>query len=69
MSLQKQHKKGKMSKGSDRKMTLTEFGDLLDQAYAFLKVKIPRDLGEFMFNDVDADKDKLITYVEYFKVI
>lgn len=50
-------------------MTAPEFYDLMDRAYAFLKVQLPRDVGQFIFNDVDVDKDQLITYVEYFKVI
>ena len=58
-----------MSHGSERKMTLPEFVSLINKAYSFLKVTFPEDLGQYIFNTVDGDKDGLITYVEYFKVI
>ena len=69
MSLQRDHRAGKMSKGSERKMTLEEFTRLINAAYKFLGVPCPNDVAEYIFKSVDKDNDGLITYVEYFKVI
>lgn len=69
MSLQRDHRAGKMSKGTERKMTLPEFTRLLNEAYKFLGVVCPNDVAEYIFKSVDKDADGLITYVEYFKVI
>ena len=69
MSLQKEHRAGKISHGSERKMTLQEFTHLINLAYDFLKVKIDPDVAGQIFNEVDKDKDGLITYGEYFQVI
>lgn len=41
MSLQVMHRNGKMSKGSERKMTQAEFETLCNNAWKFLKVTIP----------------------------
>jgi len=41
MSLQVMHRNGKMSKGSERKMTQAEFEILCNNAWKFLKVTIP----------------------------
>lgn len=59
----------KMSKGTERKMTLEEFTRLINLAYKFLDITCPNDVCEYIFNSVDKDGDGLITYVEYFKVI
>lgn len=69
MSLQKQHLANKMKRGSERKMDLNEFHILLNKAFNFLKVECPMNVAESMLADVDNDKDGIITYVEYFKVI
>jgi len=69
MSLQKKHRDGKMSKGSDRVMTLEEFKILLNDAYKFLGVVAPVDVSEYVFKNTDTDKDGLITYVQYFQII
>lgn len=69
MSLQRTHRAGKMIHGADRKMTLEEFSTLINEAYAFLHVAISKEVGEFIFNAVDDDKDQLITYVQYFQAI
>jgi Ca2+-binding EF-hand superfamily protein len=69
MSLQREHKAGRISNGADRKMTLPEFIHLINLAYDFLKVGIAPDVAEQIFNDVDKDKDGLITYGEYFQII
>jgi hypothetical protein len=41
MSLQVMHRAGKMSKGSERKMTQAEFEILCNNAWKFLKTSIP----------------------------
>lgn len=69
MALQRTHRTGVLKHGSEYKLTLDEFTQLINQAYKFLGVGIPGDVSEQMFNSVDGDKDGLITYVEYFKVI
>jgi len=69
MALQRDHKVGKMSRGSERKMTLEEFTRLINSAYKFLNVTFSNDICEYIFKSVDKDNDGLITYVEYFKVI
>lgn len=69
MSLQREHKSMKMSRGAERLMTLDEFSKLINNAYKFLNVVCPPDVSEFIFKSVDKDGDGLITYVEYFKVI
>lgn len=69
MSLQRTHRAGKMTHGAERKMTLEEFLSLISEAYAFLHVAISHEVGEFIFNSVDDDKDQLITYVQYFQAI
>lgn len=69
MSLQVMHRAGKMSKGSERKMTSSEFEMLCNNAWKFLKVSIPSGVAKQIFNDADKDRDGLITYVEYFQFI
>lgn len=69
MSLQREHKAGRISHGVDRKMTLPEFIHLINLAYGFLKVGIAPDVAEQIFTDVDKDHDGLITYGEYFQII
>lgn len=69
MSLQRDHRAGKMTLGKDRKMTLEEFQRLINSAYKFLGIECPKDVAEYIFKSVDKDNDGLITYVEYFKVI
>jgi hypothetical protein len=69
MSLQKMHKFNKMKFGSERKMTCPEFNTLMDNAYAFLGVKLSPDVAQQIFQETDTDKDNLITYVEYFQII
>ena len=69
MSLQREHRAGKMSRGKDRVMSLEEFNRLINHAYKFLGVACPPEVAEFVFKSVDKDADGFITYVEYFKVI
>lgn len=69
MSLQRMHLKGKMTNGADRKMTHEEFNTLMNQAYKFLSVEVPKNVTEAIFQETDTDKDNLITYVQYFQVI
>ena len=40
------HRAGKMSKGSDRKMTVKEFETLCNHAWKFLKVSIPSQTAQ-----------------------
>jgi hypothetical protein len=63
MSLQRRHRAGNMVHGAARKLTSGEFIELVNHAYEFLHVTFSKDVGEFIFNSVDADKDGLITYV------
>ena len=69
MSLQKKHRDGKMSHGSERAMNQVEFRTLLNDAYAFLGVPASNDITEYIFTKTDTDQDGLITYVQYFQVI
>jgi len=69
MSLQRDHKAGKMTRGSERLMSLQEFNRLLNTAYKFLGVTCSPDVASYIFNSVDTDGDEYITYIEYFKVI
>lgn len=69
MSLQVMHRAGKMSKGSERKMSASEFDTLCNNAWKFLQVKVPQEVTRQIFNDADKDRDGLITYVEYFQFI
>jgi Ca2+-binding EF-hand superfamily protein len=69
MSLQKKHRDGKMSHGSERAMNQVEFRTLLNDAYAFLGVPASNDVTEYIFTKTDTDQDGLITYVQYFQVI
>ena len=62
MSLQKAHKKGHMSHGSERKMNLPEFNNLVNSAFSFLKMEFETTTAEQIFNNIDVDKDSLITY-------
>ena len=69
MSLQKAHKKGHMSHGAERKMNLSEFNNLVNSAYSFLKIELETTIAEQTFNNIDVDKDSLITYGQYFQFI
>lgn len=69
LSLQREHRSGKMTRGSERLMNLEEFIRLLNYSYKFLEVVCPPEVAKFTFDSVDADHDGWITYVEYFKVI
>lgn len=50
-------------------MTLPEFIYLINQAYKFLSVCISESEGKKLFDSVDDDRDNLITYEEYFKIL
>lgn len=69
MSLQRMHLRGQMSKGTERKMTKEQFNTLMNYAYNFLKVQVPKQVTDTIFQETDTDKDGLITYVEYFQII
>ena len=69
MSLQKMHRANKMQYGSERKIMLSEFIELLNNAYMFLGVKCHRELAKSIFEEADKDHDGRITYVEYFQFI
>jgi Ca2+-binding EF-hand superfamily protein len=60
---------GKMKYGSIKKMTFPEFLYLINQAYKFLNVTISEESGRKLFDTMDTDRDNLITYEEYFKVL
>jgi hypothetical protein len=45
MSLQVMHRSGKMSKGTERKMTVAEFETLCNNAWKFLKISIPSQIA------------------------
>ena len=63
MSLQKMHRANKLQYGSQRKITLNEFIELMNNAYLFLNVKCNKELAKSIFEEADKDKDGLITYV------
>ena len=63
------HRAGKMSKGSERKMTVQEFEILCNNAWKFLKVTIPSGTAKEIFNDADKDRDGVINYDEFLNVI
>lgn len=46
-----------------------EFNTLMNNAYKFLEVECPSQVSRGIFTETDQDRDGLITYVEYFKVI
>ena len=69
MSLQKMHRANKLQYGSERKIVLNEFVELLNNAYTFLNVKCNRELAKSIFEEADKDHDGRITYVEYFQFI
>ena len=66
MALQKMHRNNRIKNGSQRKVNLEEFGMLLNEAYEFLGVHVDEVVVAEIFNNVDGDKDGLITYAEYF---
>jgi hypothetical protein len=49
LSLQREHKKGMMSKGVQRIMTFEEFKKLMNAAYQFLGVTIPENVAATIF--------------------
>lgn len=67
MALQKMHKEGKMSHGHLRKMNVEEFNTLMNNAYAFLGVKVDAEAATAIFKSTDKDNDGFITYQEYFQ--
>ena len=69
MSLQKMHRANQIKNGSQRKILLPEFIELLNNAYAFLGVKCNQASAQVIFKTADKDEDGLITYVEYFQFI
>jgi hypothetical protein len=69
MSLQRYHRDGKISHGSERILNQVEFNTLLNDAYSFLKVPVSTDVTEYIFTNTDTDHDGFITYVQYFQVI
>lgn len=50
-------------------INLKEFFALVNNAYAFLGVKMDMALAEAVFKEADKDHDGYITYVEYFQYI
>lgn len=57
------HRANLIEKGADRKINLKEFFTLVNNAYAFLHVKMDLGLAETVFKEADKDGDGLITYV------
>lgn len=66
MALQKMHRCNKLKNGHIRKITKEEFGQLLNTAYEFLNVEVDERVISEIFDNVDKDKDGLVTYAEYF---
>jgi Ca2+-binding EF-hand superfamily protein len=69
IALQRMHMQNKMSMGALRRMNLHEFTILMNQAYAFLGVKVDDKGCKAIFDDADTDKDGIITYEEYFSFV
>jgi Ca2+-binding EF-hand superfamily protein len=69
ISLQRHHKMGKMSYGHLKKMTFNEYVYLINQAYKFLSVSVSEARCRKMFNEMNNDRDNLITYQEYFSIL
>ena len=69
IALQRMHMQGNMSMGPQRKMNFQEFTILMNQAYAFLGVKVDDEGCKAIFNDADTDKDGVISYEEYFSFV
>ena len=57
------HRANKLKYGSERKILLNEFYELMDNAYLFLNVKCNKELAKSIFEEADKDRDGLITYV------
>lgn len=57
------HRANLIQNGSQRKIKQSEFFDLMNKAYSFLKVKMDLGLAEQVFKEADKDADGLITYV------
>ncbi len=52
-----------------KKMTFNEYVYLINQAYKFLSVLVSKARCRKMFNEMDNDRDNLITYQEYFSIL
>lgn len=69
IALQRAHKKSLIGKGAERKLNVTEFLALLNDAYSFLNVRTDESNATEIFRKFDTDRDNHITYVEYFQFI
>lgn len=54
---------------SDMKLTKQELYTLLNDAFSFIKLEVRRDLSDRMFDQLDSNKDGLVSYVEYYRFV
>ena len=69
MALQNMHKYKLATPLSDMKLTKQELYTLLNDAFSFIKLEVPRELSDRMFDQLDSNKDGLVSYVEYYRFV
>ena len=66
MAIQRLHKMGRYSMGSQRKMNMEEFIVTLDYSLSPIQAEGNRSQYEQLFREVDGNADGIISYEEYF---
>lgn len=69
IAIQRLHKKKTYQRGQHRIMNQKEFIFTIEYALQFIGVKPPTDQLELVFASIDADRDGLISYEDYFRFL
>lgn len=54
---------------SDMKITRDEMFSLFNDAFSFVSVSVTREVSDRLFDQLDSNKDELVSYVEYYRFI
>ena len=66
IAIQRLHKTNFYSRGYERIMNKSEFGDTLNYALQHIGMQAPPDLISLLFREIDLDGDGWISYTVYF---
>ena len=69
MALQNMHKYKLSMPMSDMKITRDEMFSLFNDAFSFVSVSVTREVSDRLFDQLDSNKDELVSYVEYYRFI
>lgn len=69
IAIQRLHKRNSYKLGAQRVMSLSEFITTLNYALSFISIVPTEEQLTWLFNDIDRNRDGVISYQEYFEFL